>query len=189
MVTAATAAVVRQNVLLETANVQVHIPIIATVVIGKLTNTAQTDVIHLQEDVKVTQAAAAVHQNATMEITNVQAHLPTIVPAVLGSMTNTAQTAVTHLQENVKVTQAVVAEVHQNALQGNTNAKTITHTNAKVVLGSMKNTAQTVATIRQANATAVLAAETLVAVTLRNATMASIVAPPMFRKGAAVENG
>lgn len=143
-----------RNVLLETANVQVHIPIIATVVIGKLTNIAPTAAIHQQADATAVRVEEAVRaeaiRNAMMEITNAL-HLIILGIAQMASgsimIANTALTAVTTQQEDVKVIPAVQTVEIQAAVAAPAEA------------------------VRQ------------------NATTVSIVAPIMFRKGVAVENG
>ena len=170
-----------RNVILEIANAQVHIPIIAIVVIGNLTNIAQTAVILQQEGVTAVQAAALVEvvQQSAIPV-NMSATVTTliIVQVVIGNMTNTAQTVAIILRENAKLVpvEEVLEVVHQNVLTDNTNAKGIPYTNAKVAIGSMKNSAGAVATRQQENA-------------IQSVQTVNISVPALLRIGAAAENG
>ena len=139
---------------------------------------------------KVAVARAAVALlNVTTETTNALVPETVIINVlvVLGLMVDIVLMVATLLQEDammMMMTMAPVVEaqveaqvkVHLNVLMENTNAKVIPHTNAKVVLGSMKNTARVVAMIRLENA-------------IQNVQAESIVAHTMFHKGAAAENG
>ena len=170
-----------RNVILEIANAQVHIPIIAMVVIGNLTNIAQTAVILQQEGVTAVQAAALVEvvQQSAIPV-NMSATVTTliIVQVVIGNITNTAQTVAIILRENAKLVpvEEVLVVARQNVLTDNTNAKGIPYTNAKVAIGSMKNSAGAVATRQQENA-------------IQNVQTVNINAPITFHKGVAMENG
>ena len=106
-----------RNVLLETANVLVHIPIIATVVIGKLTNIAPTAAIHQQVDVTVVPVVVValvetIRNAITVTINATETH-HTDARAALGLMMNTVQTDATIRQENA--TAVRVAVILRNA--------------------------------------------------------------------------
>ena len=131
-----------RNVLLETANVQVHIPIIATVVIGKLTNIAPTAAIHQQVDVTVVPvvvvALVETIRNAMMEITNAEQIIILCLALVVAGIGITMNIAVSMVvatipQADVKVTLTVVAvetrvvAVRRNATMVNIVAMEIIH--------------------------------------------------------------
>ena len=117
-------------------------------------------------------AAAEIHPNAIREITNVLTRLPIIVTTDIGNMTNTAQTAATIQPEDATAVPAattaevMAAAVLRNVTTGTINVTEIHHTDVPAAAGLTMTTVLTVATIRQENATAVLAAAVLAVNTL-----------------------